>query len=185
MSDRQDLSKLTKHIIRLKDLLREGLEAGLFVSPGATWRSHFNGEVLYFADRVFGIEKPAVLVVADEISPEIITASVESDYRSYVVIGGWLSDSVDLGSSRLVRIDSVKDLGEHYWATFVLQDGILVNLGTPLSWCRLVGEILNTQFSTPFVQRRVCGKCHALNEYHTSVCHHCRAPLMLTTRLHT
>jgi ribosomal protein L40E len=167
----------------LRSILLEALQAGMFLAEDATWRPHHSGEILYFADRVFGIERPAVLVLAPEITREIITDSVESDFRSYVVVGGWLSDGVDLGRGYATRVSRMSSAGENYWATFVLDDAVLVTAGTPLSWCRLVGEVLNAQMSSPFVQRRICHRCHALNDYFTTVCGSCGHTLTLTGRL--
>ena len=177
-SNRAD--SLQDTIATLRVLLLDALQAGLFLSEDATWRPHHTGEILYFADRVFGIERPAVLVLAPEIIAEIITESVESDFRSYVIIGGQLADGVDLGEGHATRTSRMANTGENYWATFVLDNAILVTAGTPLSWCRLVGEVLNAQQPSPFVQRRICHKCHALSDYYTTVCGSCGHALTLT-----
>jgi hypothetical protein len=167
----------------LRVLLLDALAAAKYLPPNATWRPHHNGEVVYFADRVFGDERPAVLVLVEEVTNEIIAESAEGDFRSYVIVGATLSPSVDLGKNRTERLRHAEKLSEHYWATFVLDDAILVTLGTPLSWCRLVGEILNAHMPSPFVQRRVCAYCHALNAYTDKACTRCQKPLMATGRL--
>lgn len=172
-----------QYIPTLRILLLEALQAGLFLSSDAAWRPHHSGEILYFADRVFGIERPAVLVLAPEITSAIVSESVESDFRSYVVIGGRLADGVDLGKGQATRSARMANTGENYWATFVLENLIQVTAGSPLSWCRLITEVVNAQMPTPFVQRRVCHSCHALNDYFTANCEKCGRPLTLTGRL--
>jgi len=169
----------------LRALLLEALQAGMFLSREATWRPHFTGEILYFADRVFGVERPAVLVLAEELTTEIVDNAAESDFRSTALIGLTLAPGVELGQARATRAARIAetDVGEHYWATFVLDNAILVTHGTPLSWCRLVGEVMNAQISTPFVQRKICQHCHALNDYHARVCANCQTPLSLTGKL--
>ncbi|MBN1312717.1 MAG: hypothetical protein JXB30_14975 [Anaerolineae bacterium] len=167
----------------LRVLLLDALVAARYLPVDTRWHSHYTGEVVYFADRVFGDERPAVLVLADEVTNDIITDSVTGDFRSYVIVGATLSPDVDLGKSRIERLKHAESLNEHYWATFILQDAILVTLGTPLSWCRLIGEILNAHMPAPFVQRRVCAYCHALNEYSDKACKRCNKQLMATGRL--
>lgn len=174
---------ISQSIVTLRVLLLDALMAGKYLSTGAEWRPHYTGEVLYFADRVLGVERPAVLVLAEEVTEAMVQESVESDFRSYVIVGGRLSEGVDLGKSRLLRVGHTGEMGEHYWATFLLDGEVLVTLGTPLSWCRLVGEILNAHLPTPFVQRRICAYCHALNEYRAGVCVKCGKGLMATGRL--
>jgi ribosomal protein L40E len=174
---------IEEEIATLRALLLEALQAGLFLSEDATWRPHHNGEILYFADRAFGIERPAVLVLSKDLTDEILSDSVQSDFRSYVVIGGRLTPEVDLGGYCAMRAVRMVDSGENYWASFVLDGNILATAGTPLSWCRLVGEVLNAQVSAPFVQQRLCSRCHALNAYRNSVCERCGKPLTLTGKL--
>ena len=173
-------TSIEETIATLRVLLLDALQAGLFISEEANWHPHHSGEILYFADRSFGVEKPAVLVLATELSGEIVTESVESDFRSYVLIGGRLADGVELGQGQATRAAHMANSGENYWATFVLDHEILVTTGTPLSWCRLVGEVLNAQMPSPFAQCRVCHKCHALNDYFKTVCGSCGHPLTLT-----
>lgn len=174
------MDSVDQYIVTLRSLLLEALQAGLFLSDDAGWRPHHNGEILYFADRVFGIERPAVLVLAPEISSEIVTESIESDFRSYVIIGGQLAQDVDLGKGHATRVARMVNTGENYWATFVVTNSILVTAGSPLSWCRLVGEVVNAQMPTPFIQRRICHSCHALNDYFTANCEKCGRPITLT-----
>jgi hypothetical protein len=174
---------IEKDIATLRILLLDALQAGLFLSEDAAWRPHHGGEILYFADRVFGIERPAVLVLSSEITDDILTDAVESDFRSYIMIGGQLAEGVDIGGGSAMRAKRMINTGENYWATFILEGDILVTVGTPLSWCRLVGEVLNAQMSSPFVQQRVCSHCHGLSEYHTSTCGKCGQPLTLTGKL--
>ncbi len=183
--DNQEQLWLKESYANLHDLLLEALQAGMFLAPDANWRPHHTGEILYFADRVFGIERPAVLVLAEELTPDIVTESVESDFRSYVIIGAKLGSDVALGKAHAVRASRISqtDLSEHYWAAFVLEGAVLVTLGTPLSWCRLVGEVLNAQMPTPFVQRKICHNCLVLNDYHATACTNCKQPLTLTGRL--
>jgi hypothetical protein len=170
----------TQHIQLFRSLLLEALQAGLFLSETADWRPHHTGEILYFADRVFGVERPAVLVLTPEITGAILTESVESDFRSYIIIGGKSAPDVDLGKAQATRIARMANTGENYWAAFVLENSILVTAGSPLSWCRLVGEVVNAQMTTPFVQRRVCHSCNALNDYYSANCVKCAKPLTLT-----
>ena len=179
----QLVDPVDQYITTLSLLLKEALQAGLFLSAGADWRPHHDGQILYFADRVFGVEKPAVLVLTRDITQEILTESVESDFRSYIIIGGRLADGVDLGKGHATRSARMVNTGENYWATFVFDKLVLVAAGTPLSWCRLVGEVVNAQVPTPFVQRRICHNCHALNDYFTANCGRCGKPLTLTRRL--
>jgi len=185
MDDQQHQLWINESIGNLKVLLLEALQAGMFLSADASWRPHLTGEILYFADRVFGVERPAVLVIANELSVEIVTDSVEGDFRSIIVVGGSMPLDVELGKARSTRAARIKetDVGEHYWAAFVLTDAILVTHGTPLSWCRLVGEVMNAQITAPFVQRKICPNCLALNEYHTSVCANCKQAITLTGKL--
>jgi hypothetical protein len=174
---------LKRSLADLRVLLLDALAAAKYLPPTAEWRPHHNGEVIYFADRVFGDERPAVLVLVDEVTSEIIAESAEGDFRSYVVVGARLDPTVDLGKKRIERLKNAEKLNEHYWATFILDNAILVTLGTPLSWCRLIGEILNAHMPSPFVQRRVCAYCHALNAYSGKACTRCQKPLMATGRL--
>lgn len=169
----------------LRSLLLEALQAGLFIAPDTTWRQHESSEILYFADRVFGVERPAVLVLAREVTNEMVSESVDSDYRSYIVVGAVLGSSVQLGRARETRARRVAqtEFGEHYWGVFTLDGAILVTLGSPLSWCRLVGEVMNAQMPAPFVQRKVCNNCMEINEYHTPKCTNCGHPLTLTGKL--
>ncbi len=181
-SDREQ-DRLNRSLADLRVLLLDVLMAAKYLPSNAEWRPHYTGEVVYFADRVFGDERPAVLVLVDEVTNEIIAESSEGDFRSYVIVGARLDPTVDLGKHRTQRLGHAEKLSEHYWATFILDNAILVTLGTPLSWCRLVGEILNAHMPSPFVQRRVCAYCHALNAYTDKACVQCRKPLMATGRL--
>lgn len=174
---------LKRSLADLRVLLLDALAAAKYLPPNAAWRPHHNGEVVYFADRVFGDERPAVLVLVDEVTSEIVSESAEGDFRSYVIVGATLNPAVDLGKNRTERLKHTEKISEHYWATFILDNAILVTLGTPLSWCRLVGEILNAHMPSPFVQRRVCAYCHALNAYTDKACTRCQKPLMATGRL--
>src|SRR5689334_5282930 len=65
----------TQHIQLFRSLLLEALQAGLFLSETAGWRPHHSGEILYFADRAFGVERPAVLVLTPEITSAILAES--------------------------------------------------------------------------------------------------------------
>lgn len=181
--DTQHSRWLQRSLSNLRVLLVDALVAAKYLSPDASWHPHYTGGILYFADRVIGEERPAVLVLADDVTNDIVSESVESDFRSYVIVGATLNPGVDLGKSRARRLARAESLDEHYWATFILDNAILVTLGTPLSWCRLIGEILNAQMPTPFVQRRICAHCHALNDYTSRRCNQCQQPLMATGRL--
>ncbi len=176
---------LDESYANLRILLLEALQAGLFISPDVTWRPHDSGEILYFADRVFGVERPAVLVLAREITQSLVNESVESDFRSYIIVGATVGSTVALGKARQIRAERIgkSDVGEHYWGIFSLHDAVLVTLGSPLSWCRLVGEVMNAQMPAPFVQRKICNNCMEINEYHASVCMNCKYPLTLTGKL--
>lgn len=178
-----DQEWLQHSLADLRVLLLDALAAAKYLPSNAEWRPHHNGEVVYFADRVFGDERPAVLVLVDEVTTDIIAEAAEGDFRSYVIVGARLNPTVDLGKYRTERLKHTEKLNEHYWATFILDNAILVTLGTPLSWCRLIGEILNAHMPSPFVQRRVCAYCHALNAYTDKACARCRKPLMATGRL--
>lgn len=178
-----DREWLQHSLADLHVLLLDALAAAKYLPANAAWRPHYDGEVVYFADRVFGDERPAVLVLVDEVTDDIIAESAEGGFRSYIIVGATLNPSVDLGKRRLERLKHAEKLSEHYWATFILDNAILVTLGTPLSWCRLIGEILNAHMPSPFVQRRVCAYCHALNAYSGKACTRCQKPLMATGRL--
>lgn len=179
---RSDPDTISQAVLNLRVLLLDALQAGLFLPDAASWRPHYSGEILYFADRAFGLERPAVLVLAELVTGEIVAESTDNDFRSYIVVGGRLGPGVDLGKGHSTRIARMANTGENYWATFVLEDALLVAHGTPLSWCRLVGEVLNAQISTPFVQRKICGKCHGINTYYARDCESCGQALTLTTR---
>lgn len=183
MSHAESKPSSEQSIANLRVLLLEALQAGMFVPEGSNWLPHHSGEVLYFADRAFGIERPAVLVLTNEIAQEILTDSVDNDFRSYIVVGARLASNVDLGGSRTSRAAYMAETGEQYWAIFVLENEILVAHGTPLSWCRLVAEVLNAQVDRPFVQQKICSQCNSLNPYHSSRCGNCGHPLTLTGKL--
>jgi hypothetical protein len=183
MTKKQGRVRLTNSLADLRVLLLDALIAARYLPSDALWRSHHTGHAVYFADRVFGDERPAVLALVDEVTDEVVAESVAGGFRSYIVVGATLNPKVDLGKSRLERLQRTQTLDEHYWATFILDNAILVALGTPLSWCRLVGEILNAHMPSPFVQRRICAYCHALNTYTSRACEHCKKPLMATGRL--
>ncbi|MBN1430632.1 MAG: hypothetical protein JXB07_19835 [Anaerolineae bacterium] len=183
MAKTQTQEQTTDSLTDLRVLLLDALVAARYLPADVHWRPHHSGEAVYFADRVFSDERPAVLVLVDEVTEDIISESVKSNFRSYVVVGATLNPNVDLGKSRIKRLKNAENLNEHYWATFILKDAILVTLGTPLSWCRLIGEILNAHMPTPFVQRRICAYCHALNGYTDRACTQCKKPLMATGRL--
>src|SRR5689334_18412625 len=98
---------LEESYANLRILLLEALQAGLFISSDVAWRQHDTGEILYFADRVFGVERPAVLVLAREITASLVTESVESDFRSYIVVGATVAADVALGKARNTRAERI------------------------------------------------------------------------------
>lgn len=167
----------------LRALLVDTLEAGRYLPPEAKWEPHNNGELLCFRDRSLDAEHPGALVLAEEVTQAIASSSVDNPYASYIVVGARVNEEVDLGKSRLERLRHVKSLETHYWATYVLENSVLVTLGTPPSPCRLIGEVLNLQAPMPFVQSRICAHCYALNDYHSLICTRCNKPLTVTGRL--
>ena len=175
-------SRIEAELASLRTLLLDALEAGKFVPHGQAWQPHFSGEMLHFDDHIVGERRSGCLVLAREITAEMVETSVTSTYHSYVLVGGWLGADVDLGRARFTRSRRGAKSG-HYWAAFVLEDAILVTAGSPPSSCRLIGEVVNLQMATPFVQRRVCGQCHALNSYHATRCGRCGIVLTATGRL--
>jgi hypothetical protein len=178
-----DLDFLRRSLQILRTLLYDALEAGKHLPPEADWKPHLSGERLPFGDRPEDGSAPGVLILVDEITNEIVAESVNSNCPCYVIVGATLDEAVDLGTSRAKRLEKVAGRDTHYWATFVLDNTVLVTLGNPPSSCRLIGEVLNLQMPTPFVQRRVCASCHALNDYHSPICHRCKKPLLATGRL--
>ncbi len=175
-------SRIEAELASLRTLLLDALEAGKFVPRNQAWQPHFSGEMLYFDDHMVGGRRSGCLVLAGEITAEMVEASVASAYHSYILVGGWLGADVDLGRARFTYSQRGTKSG-HYWATFVLEDAVLVTAGFAPSSCRLIGEVINLQMATPFVQRRVCGQCHALNSYHATRCGRCGTVLTATGRL--
>ncbi len=180
-SEEEEQARLVNRLADLKALLYDALEAGKYLAPGAEWQPYLEGESLSFRDRGPGHEIPGLLIVAPTITADIATASVMGDCPTCVLIGATLAPQVDLGALRVERVRR-EEPEPHYWAVFVLAGATLVTLGTPPSSCRLIGEMLNAQMSTPFVQSRVCAHCHALNDYHARHCVRCHRPLMATGR---
>ena len=177
-----DGKRIMSDLTSLSMLLYEALGAGKYLQQDDIWQPHHSGVILRYTDRAIGEQRPGVLVLADVIGEDIVQESVESDLPSYVMVGRRLDPGVDLGTARTSRIAAMHE-AEHYWAVFVLEGAVLVTLGGPPSSCRLIGEILNLQVPEPFIQRRVCAHCHALNEYHATTCWRCEKLLMATGRL--
>ncbi len=171
-----------RELVVLRVLLRDALSAGKYLSSNEDWKPHHDGEKLDFFDHGTSVQRPGRLVLADELSAPVVAESVASDLRSYVLVGARLGPSVDAGRARSERLRHAAER-EHYWAVFVLDGAILVSIGTPPSSCRLIGEVVNLQMATPFVQRRVCARCHALNDYHVVACARCGNRLSATGRL--
>lgn len=163
----------------LRVLLLDALRSGKYIQPGDGWQQHGEAHVLDFGDQTGSAFKPGRLVLAKWLSPEIVSASVDSGFHSYVMLGGWADPAVDLGRARSRHLALMQGL-DRYWAAYVLQNTMLVAAGAPPSSCRLLGEIINLQMPASFVQRRVCAVCHTLNSYFSPTCIACGRPLAAT-----
>lgn len=182
-SKQSEPGNINRQLNTLRVLLFDALEAGGYLPIIASWSKHHNGEILYFREKSLDIERTGKLVLVDTISDAIIRDSISIEHPIYVVVGGRLGDNVDLGKWRAQRVADIQSVDRHYWATFVLEGSILVTLGMPPSPCRLIGEVLNLQTPTPFIQSRICPSCHSINSYHSVRCAKCSQPLHATGRL--
>jgi hypothetical protein len=169
---------------RLRILLLEALQAGKYSAGASGWQPHTGAEALPFEDRVRGVRHTGILVLTSQITQPLMDDSILSELHSYVIVAPSSRPEVDLGTARADRIQRMQANGidDHYWAVFLLRGTAMVTIGTPPSSCRLIGEVLNLQMPSPFVQQRVCSDCHALNGYHAAVCERCGMPLSATGR---
>lgn len=166
-------------IAYLRVLLFDALQAGSYVPPGEGWQAGPGGGVILpFTDHA-GQQHPGWLLLAERLTPQAVELSINSPDRNYVLLGGWLDASVNLGQARYRRMQKANG-AEQYWAAYVLDQTILIAAGAPSSACRLIGEIINLQMPTPFVQRRVCSHCYTLNTYYSRSCIACGHSLAAT-----
>lgn len=167
----------------LRVLIPDALEAGKYLHPDARWEPYYGGWRLVFRDRRLGEELPGLLVIADHVTEEMLYDPDGAGYGSVVIIGAYVAADVDLGKARAHRLELGSSYQEVYWAVFVLQDSILITIGGPSSSCRLISEILNAQMGEPFIQRRICAHCYAVNVYHERNCIRCGKSIISTGRL--
>lgn len=177
---RPSKQEIREALAYLQVLLFDALQAGSYLAPGEGWQpGPGGGMTLTFTDRAAGHQHPGRLVFAEHITPQAVKTSINNSDRSCVLLGGWLDDAVKLGEARYRRTEHT-DGAEQYWATYVLDKTILVASGAPSSACRLIGEIINLQMPTPFVQRRICPHCYTLNTYYSRRCTACGHSLAAT-----
>jgi hypothetical protein len=181
MPPSDDTHRQTLALLRV--LILDALDAGKYLAPGAGWEPYHGGQRLAFRDRRLTGELSGALVMADCVTGAMFNDADAVEFGSLVIVGASLAGDVDLGEVRAHRQTLGSPHREVYWAVFVLQDSILVTIGGPPSSCRLISDILNAQMGKPFVQRRVCAYCHALNEYHTRSCIRCGKLIVSTGRL--
>lgn len=166
----------------LQVYLTDALRAGKYLSPGMEWGEAGTAAMLPFQDRGVRAQQHGQVLLADTLTYPVVDHAVWCEQLFIVMISARLSDGVDLGRERARRIRFM-DQRNHYWAVYLLDTATLVTIGSPPSSCRLVGEVINLQMPEPFVLRRVCAECRALNEYRDPFCAACGAPMSATGRL--